>query len=167
MKVVSSSRSRLRHVLRHGGSTFIGLIVVCTLLVVGCDIEETSLPIEENEIWGLYVANYHAGLIETIELKPDHTYVYYFKGRDGKETTFNESLYIGYHDEAKTRPYANLKRFRCPYPMVGLCYSTNQSLAALNSHLYTYGIDLFKDESGKIELVRCPNENQFYVKQKP
>jgi hypothetical protein len=167
MKVLFSLRSRLREALRQGGSTTIGLFFVLSLLICGCDISDTSLPIEENEIWGLYVANYHAGLIETIELKPDHTYVYYFKGKDGKEITIRDKLTLTYHDSTKKQPFVYLSHFRCPYPLVALCYSTDQYLAELDTTQYAYGIGVFKNGSGKIELVRCPNQNQSYIKRKP
>lgn len=141
-------------------------LVLILLVLVGCDISPTSEPISEDEIWGTYTANFHAGLNETIELRSDHTYLFVFKRRDGSEFRISESLRFGYHDSTRLRPFVRLNNFAIPYPSNGPCYTTDPRLASLDTSRFIYGLDLFKSPGGKIELVRCPTENQYYVKQK-
>ena len=146
-----------------------GLKLVATLLLfVGCfgwgDIEPPSEPVTEAELVGTYAANYMAGLTETIELRTDSTYIYYFKSKDGKEHI--DTNYWELHREGgdSSRPRIWLYDFSTRYPLEFMCFSKDVK-AELDTTRRDYHPYVFKRGS-RIALKRCPNRNQYYIKQK-
>jgi hypothetical protein len=65
----------------HSAMNRIGIAMLFVLLLIcfGCE-----KPIERPMVLGKYKANHQKG-IDSLELKPDGTYTYYYKAFDGKE----------------------------------------------------------------------------------
>ena len=142
-------------------------LVIVLMLFAGClgwgDIEPPSEPVTEEELVGTYVANYRAGLAETIELRADSTYIYYFKAKDDKEyiDTSRWELYNEGHQP--TRPRLILRHFIHRYSLDASCYSPH-GRAVLDTVVRDYRPYVYK-KSGRIALKRCPKRNQYYIKQ--
>jgi hypothetical protein len=141
----------------------IAVVCTCWLVLTSCDVSETSLPVVENELPGTYAANFQAGLSETIELRPDKSYTYKFESKDHVISVINGSWNL--FDPDSHHPEVILSHFMCPYPLDMGCYSTNARLAKLDTVRHFEGLSVLKRSSGRYMLVRCPNENQFYVRQ--
>jgi hypothetical protein len=60
------------------------LVIISFLLTAGvCEMVPSSDPIDLKDIPGVYEANYNAGLVDKIELRPDSIYIHYFESKDG------------------------------------------------------------------------------------
>lgn len=152
-------------------SSNVSILALCAFTLVlalghpGCNVVPSSEPVERSELIGLYIANYKAGVSESIDLRADSTYSYNFLGFDSSEFELT-GCWSFYPDPLFHSPTVNLDSFRVPYTLVGLCYRTGgpRQLMRKDSVLYTYGIGVFKNRKGEIVLERCPDENQLYVK---
>jgi len=143
------------------------MLIVVLMLIVGClgwgDIEPPSEPVTEAELVGTYVANYRAGLAETIEFRADSTYIYYFKSKDGKEYIDTSRWKLYNELDRPSRPKVLLYDFSTRYPLDGSCYSTHKQ-AILDTTPRDFPPYVYK-KSGRIVLKACPNRNQYYIKQ--
>jgi hypothetical protein len=139
-------------------------ILIFALAMCGCDIDPTSEPVQQNEVVGSYSANFHAGLAEQLELRVDSTYSYFFKDYDGSEHKILGKYVLFCSGENKAHPAVALCNFRRQYPLDMGCYRPRSSRAGLDTSRFDWGIPVFKYPSGRIVLVLCPNEGQYYVK---
>lgn len=158
----SSTRLRLSAIRSHATIYF----AACLLLLGMCEIEPTSLPVDRDEVIGLYVANYKAGLVETIELRGDSTYTYYFLAKDSTEYTIENTWGFHYDMGSKRHPSISLDEFLAPYPLDGLCYCEDcpDRFVHRDTLPYAYFVSVYKNGKEPIVLRRCPPRNQKYVK---
>src|SRR5512140_377261 len=101
------------------------LALICSAILFDCDIENLSLPVERSEVIGTYVANYHAGLAESIELRQDSTYTYYYLATDSTEFDLEGRWRLDHVMEQPERPVIYLSDFMTPFAHEGGCYCPN------------------------------------------
>lgn len=142
------------------------LVSILVLMQVGCEVEDSSLPIKRSEIIGTYVANYHAGLLESISLREDSSYTYYFLSRDSEEFAIESRWTLLYDMGRSDRPRVVLLDFITPYALDGMCFCDDctPKFMRRDSTRYAYGISAYKNGTDPIVLRRCTNRNQYYVK---
>jgi len=140
-------------------------MLILVLGVQGCDVDLPGEHVTEKEIWGTYKANYDAGLVETIELRPDSTYYYFFKAFDERVFAITDHYTFWYGRGDTNRPNIGLRNFSCPFPTDAPCYRPNSSSSMLDTSHFTYIISPYKYPNGTIVLNRCPSDKQYYVKQ--
>lgn len=147
------------------GTGTIQFILFVALFLNSCEMEPTSLPVERSEVSGIYLANYKAGLVESLELRPDSTYSYRFLSKDSLEFVIEDQWRFHYGMNRKDHPEVFLDNFMAPFPLYGMCYCDDcpSYLSHRDSSRYSYGISVFKDNKERLFLRRCGLE-QCYVK---
>lgn len=142
-------------------------LLIVLIFLGGClgwgDIEPPSDPVTHADLVGTFVANYKAGMEEWLLLRADSSYVYYFTSEYGFKYVDTNRWELHNESGDSGSPRVRLYNFRTMYALEGMCFSKDAE-AELDTTLRIYHPYVFKRDD-MIRLVRCPNWNQFYIKQ--
>jgi hypothetical protein len=89
------------------------LFVFISFLLTGgvCEMVPSSDPIDLKDIPGVYEANYNAGKVDKIELRPDSIYIRYFESKDGHKYIDSSRYWYSYDDNDSIDVSITLKHF--------------------------------------------------------
>ncbi len=118
------------------------LPLMCLVLLLGC-----SKVTDSSQVIGTYEAHHQNG-VETLQLRPDGTYIHHFKAVNGTETTYSGKWqFEPYYGE----PKVSLNNFPQHFPP--------------NSHKETIGITLLGIEKdwGRVRLYLSYDRDEYYT----
>lgn len=140
-----------------------GLLAIFTVPLLGaCEIEESSLPLEREEVLGKYHASYLDNAEEYITLNADSTYEHTYQPLGDSLRVQTGTWELTLELNRADRPRLRFKEFVNWYPLDLNCYDTGprSRLDTLPRGWIPY---IKKRKDGVIRIVRCPNQRQFYV----
>ena len=138
------------------------IILNSLIIIIGCDVQFGSEPVTEKDIIGEYIANYNAGLLEKIIIKPDGYYYHYYKSNDSIEYIDSSKWELYNELDDASSPRILLCDFINRYPIESHCYYPDTNIA-LDITPRDWNPYVFK-RGNKIRIERCYSRYQNYIK---
>ena len=139
------------------------IYIIFIFIIAGCDIEPTSEPVMQRDLYGIYYANYNTDSHEYIELRHDSIYIHYYKSPDGNKFCDTGVWRLVYELDRINRPLILFNGFINRYPLDGHAYSTWR-YAVLDTMPKDWMPYAYKKKD-LIMIKRYPNFNQYYIKE--